>query len=209
VEAGHYLGKLGKRLWSRLEGVGLFSRAGHQWEDDAFIAAGHGLTDLVKRPTASAASISSDELHAGANAVRAKIREWRPGLVLFAFKGAATPLVGSISSGSGPAIEGVPSFLFTGPYAPAHDSSRKDDELRALLGTRAGSRSPRAEPGPSFPDGATTQPVTPVDKGKRPGGGGSARYRAGVRDPILLAWARSKDRRRRQADEARRTTAGS
>jgi hypothetical protein len=32
---------------------------------------------------------------------------------------------------------------------------------------------------------------------KRPGGGGSARYRAGVAEPILMAWARSMDRRRR------------
>ena len=52
VARGHYYqGKLGLRLWKRLESVGLLVGAVPGQEDEAFVAAGHGLTDLVKRVT--------------------------------------------------------------------------------------------------------------------------------------------------------------
>lgn len=87
AKAGHYYqGTLGQRLWARLRSVGLLDDSEHAWEDEAFVAAGNGLTDIVKRPTASAAAVEASELAEGATALRRKIEKSQPGLLLFAFK---------------------------------------------------------------------------------------------------------------------------
>jgi len=141
VAAGHYYqGRIGRRLWARLEQIGLLADRVPGAEDEAFREAGHGLTDLVKRPTASSDQLASEELAAGAEIVRAKVRDWRPGLVLFAFKGAAEPLVGGAAApGEGPELEGARTFLLSGPYAPRELTAKIDEELRRLLREAAGS----------------------------------------------------------------------
>jgi len=150
VAAGHYYqGSLGRRLWRRLERVGLLEDPVPGAEDEAFAAAGHGLTDLVKRPTTSSSELTDDELHGGVEALRAKLQEWRPGLILFAFKEPARRLLGKVSPGPGPAFDGVPTFLLSGPYAARAETERIDAELRELLG----------EDG----DTARSQPVTAKD----------------------------------------------
>lgn len=135
VAAGHYYqGKLGRRLWRRLEGIGLLEDPVPGREDEAFARAGHGLTDLVKRPTKSAAELDADEFAAGIEEFAEKVASWEPGLILFAFKAAARRLVGSaVSPGLGPHFQGVPTFLLSGPYAPAADAERIDEQLRSLL----------------------------------------------------------------------------
>jgi double-stranded uracil-DNA glycosylase len=137
VAAGHYYqGRLGRRLWRRLEALGLLTDPVPGREDEAFARSGHGLTDLVKRPTKSAADLRRDELDAGVDDLRRKVREWRPGLVLFAFATTARHVLGSATTpGPGPALDGVATFLLSGPYAPTADARRIDNELRSLLGS--------------------------------------------------------------------------
>jgi TDG/mug DNA glycosylase family protein len=136
VAAGHYYqGRLGQRLWRRLEALGLLTDPVPGREDEAFARAGHGLTDLVKRPTKSAAELRSNELGVGIDDLRRKVREWRPSLVLFPYATAARRVLGSATApGSGPVLEGVPTFLLSGPYARTAEARRIDDELRSLLG---------------------------------------------------------------------------
>ena len=155
VAAGHYYqGRLGQRLWKRLERLGLLEEPHPGAEDEAFARAGHGLTDLVKRPTASAAELSDAELEAGVAALREKVRAWRPGLVLFAFREPAQRLLGSaVRPGSGPELEGAPTFLLSGPYAPKAEAARIDAELVSLLGARPARQTPVAR----------TQRVTQAD----------------------------------------------
>lgn len=139
VAARHYYqGRLGQRLWRRLERLGLLENATAGAEDDAFARSGHGLTDLVKRPTANAAELDSSELDAGVEALREKIRAWKPGLILFPFREAARRVVGpGVSPGPSKDVEGVPTFLLSGPYAPRAEAERIDDELLTLLGRDA------------------------------------------------------------------------
>jgi TDG/mug DNA glycosylase family protein len=135
VAAGHYYqGRLGRRLWRRLEEVGLLRSAPSGAEDEAFAAAGHGLTDLVKRPTVSAADLNASELAAGVDVLLRKIVEWRPGLILFAFREPARRLLGeSVTPGPGPELAGVPTFLLSGPYAARAERDRIDAELRRVV----------------------------------------------------------------------------
>ncbi|NOT32758.1 MAG: hypothetical protein HOP12_01170 [Candidatus Eisenbacteria bacterium] len=136
VKRGHYYqGKLGQRLWKRLGALGLLKDAMPGLEDEAFVAAGHGLTDVVKRATDSADQLARDELRAGAELLRAKVREWKPKLVLFAFKQAAVAALGTreVTAGACGKLEGVPAFLLSGPYAAAADATRIDAELKRLL----------------------------------------------------------------------------
>lgn len=79
VAAGHYYQRrLRQRLWARLERIGLLRDSEVGREDEAFAEAGHGLTDIVKRPTVSAAEPSSQELEEAVNALREKLRTWEP-----------------------------------------------------------------------------------------------------------------------------------
>ena len=136
VARGHYYqGKLGRRLWKRLESVGLLSGAVPGQEDEALVAAGHGLTDIVKRVTASADELSADELRAGGKALHARVREWQPGLVLFAFKAAAVNALGmrDLFPGACGDIAGVKAFLLPGPYTKTAEADRVYEELRRLV----------------------------------------------------------------------------
>ncbi|MGH3082618.1 MAG: uracil-DNA glycosylase family protein [Gaiellaceae bacterium] len=136
VAAGHYYqGKLGRRLWRRLERVGLLRDPVPGAEDEAFATAGHGLTDIVKRPTPSSKELTRTELERGAGELREKIAEWTPGLVLFASREPAVRLLGShVKPGRCGEIAGVPAFLLSGPYAPSVEGERIDGELQQLLG---------------------------------------------------------------------------
>ena len=155
VAAGHYYqGRLGRRLWKRLAQVGLLTDAVPGSEDDTFVAAGHGLTDLVKRPTSSARDLERQELQRGAEELRAKVRAWRPGLVLFVFKQAARFALGSpVPAGIGPPLEGAPTFLLSGPYAAGTEVDRLNARLREVLAMEAG----------NAPQALMSQPVTEAD----------------------------------------------
>jgi TDG/mug DNA glycosylase family protein len=135
VKAGHYYqGTLGRRLWARLERLGLLEEAVAGTEDEAFVASGHGLSDIVKRPTATAAELSPDELRYGADRLRRSLRSWRPRMIVFPFGQAARYLAGrTVPPGIGPEIEGIPTFRLTGPYAASAKTERNDEELRQLL----------------------------------------------------------------------------
>lgn len=135
VAAGHYYqGRIGQRLWRRLERLGLLKNPVPGAEDEAFARAGHGLTDLVKRPTASANELNEDELREGAEELRARIAHWKPGLILFAFKEPARRLLGGVKPGSCAPFEGVPTFLLSGPYASSAETERVDKELSMIVG---------------------------------------------------------------------------
>jgi TDG/mug DNA glycosylase family protein len=157
IAAGHYYqGRIGQRLWRRLQRIGLLDEPIPGAEDEAFARLGHGLTDLVKRVTRSSAELTEQELRDGVEPLRAKLREWRPGLILFAFAAPARRLLGrNVRPGPGPDFEGIPTFLLSGPYAPRADADQIDDQLRRLL-------SASSEPGPE-PPSERSQPITAHD----------------------------------------------
>jgi TDG/mug DNA glycosylase family protein len=138
VSAGHYhQGSLGRRFWSRLGRIGIVpADVPIEAADDALVAAGHGITDLMKRPTPRDTA-SDAELRAGVGALWQKIALWRPGAVVFIYKRAATVSAGRDLGAAwgqldGVAMGGRPCFLMPGPYASSEDVDEGLNLLRNL-----------------------------------------------------------------------------
>jgi TDG/mug DNA glycosylase family protein len=138
VEAGHYLqGRLGRRFWQRLMTAGIIP-AGTEpvAADDALVAAGHGITDLIKRPSPRDEAPEL-ELREGVGPLWQKIALWRPGAVVFIYKRAAQvaagrPIHEPWGRLEGVALAGRPCFLMPGPYATTEQVDEGLNLLRNL-----------------------------------------------------------------------------
>jgi hypothetical protein len=138
VQAGHYhQGRLGRLFWRRLISAGILP-AGISLDgaDDALVAAGHGITDLIKTQTPRDIATNA-ELTAGVGPLWQKVALWRPGAVVFIYKRAASiaagrPLPQRWGQLQGVAIGGRPCFLMPGPYAPATEVGPGLNLLRNL-----------------------------------------------------------------------------
>lgn len=94
VAAGHYYqGTSGQRFFKRLTRAGLLP-PGDGFEDDRAFAAGIGFTDVVKRPTRNEESVRPEELNHGRQLLEVKLAALAVPRIVFAFKYAATPLLG-------------------------------------------------------------------------------------------------------------------
>jgi TDG/mug DNA glycosylase family protein len=80
---GHYYARATNRFWWALHAAGLVPVPLSPQEDRRVIEFGLGLTDLVKRPTNSAADVRSDEFAAGRQPLEDKVRCVRPLIVCF------------------------------------------------------------------------------------------------------------------------------
>jgi double-stranded uracil-DNA glycosylase len=138
VSAGHYhQGRLGRTFWRRLMLAGLLPPATPvEIADDALVAAGHGITDLLKRPTPRDVA-TARELTAGVGPLWQKIALWRPAAIVFIYKRAAEASAGRALSEPwgqlpGVALAGRPCFLMPGPYAPVEQVDQGITFLRNL-----------------------------------------------------------------------------
>jgi TDG/mug DNA glycosylase family protein len=138
VEAGHYhQGPLGQRFWRRLMRAGILPATTRlETADDALLAMGHGITDLIKRPTARDRADDAT-LTAGVGPLWQKIALWRPAAVVFIYQRAAAiaagrPLAESWGQLRGVALGGRPCFLMPGPYAPTEQVDEGLNLLRNL-----------------------------------------------------------------------------
>ena len=138
VTAGHYhQGRLGQMFWRRLIRTGILPPGTDlAAADDALVARGHGITDLLKVP--SPRDVASDgELREGVGPLWQKIALWRPGAVVFIYKRAAEITAGrSLAEAwgqlAGVALAGRPCFLMPGPYAPTEQVDEGLNLLRNL-----------------------------------------------------------------------------
>jgi double-stranded uracil-DNA glycosylase len=138
VNAGHYFqGRLGRMFWERLMVAQILPRDTEiETADDALVAAGHGLTDLLKVPS-KRDTASDATLRAGVGPLWQKIAVWRPAAVVFVYKRAAEIAAGRSLTEPwgqliGVALSGRPCFLMPGPYAPSEQVSEGLNLLRNL-----------------------------------------------------------------------------
>ena len=138
VEAGHYhRGRLGQSFWHRLvEARILPADTDLGRADDALVALGHGITDLLKLPTPRDTA-SESELRAGVGPLFRKVAIWRPAAVIFVYKRAAESCAGrSLPEPwgriDGRALAARPCFLMPGPYAPRDEVAAGLNLIRNL-----------------------------------------------------------------------------
>ncbi len=138
VAAGHYhQGRLGRTFWGRLMVARILpGETPIETADDALVAAGHGITDLLKRPTARDDASDAD-LTAGVGTLWQKVAIWRPAAIVFVYTRAATiaagrPLHEPWGALPGVALAGRPCFLMPGPYAPREQVDEGLNFLRNL-----------------------------------------------------------------------------
>ncbi len=138
VEAGHYFqGRLGRAFWGRLMTAEILPKdTVIDSADDALVAAGHGLTDLLKLPTPRD-DASDAVLRAGVGPLWQKIAIWRPAAVVFVYKRAAEIVAGRSLAEPwgqlpGVALSGRPCFLMPAPYGPAKEVAAGLNFLRNL-----------------------------------------------------------------------------
>jgi TDG/mug DNA glycosylase family protein len=75
---GHHFARPGNRFWPALHLAGFTPRLLTPDEDGELIRYGLGVTNLADRPTRTAAELGTDELRAGAAALDALVRRYRP-----------------------------------------------------------------------------------------------------------------------------------
>lgn len=87
VDAGHYFqGRQGRMFWNRLTDYGLFDVPPGTFEDDALLAHGYGLTDIVKAPRNYGDEPSDDEYRAGLQRILVLVGELEPRILVFVYK---------------------------------------------------------------------------------------------------------------------------
>jgi TDG/mug DNA glycosylase family protein len=138
VEAGHYhQGRLGRTFWRRLVSATILPPGTEiDTADDALVAAGHGITDLLKLPSPRD-DADDATLRAGVGPLWQKTAVWRPAAVVFIYKRAAEACAGHRIPEPWGHLEGLamaarPCFLMPGPYAPREDVEAGLNVIRNL-----------------------------------------------------------------------------
>lgn len=138
---GHYYAGRNNRFWDLLAASGL-TPGKYRFEDDrSLLALGIGATDLVKRPTVSAADVTADEFRRGVLRVKALLAEIRPRVVCYNGKGVYLRAAGVQSAPwgvqEGSIVEGVADFVAPSPSGlariPFAEKARWYTELRVLV----------------------------------------------------------------------------
>ena len=75
---GHHFARPGNRFWPALFAASFTPRLFTGFDDERLLALGYGVTNLVRRTTASADELSRDELRVGAQRLRRKVLRYRP-----------------------------------------------------------------------------------------------------------------------------------
>lgn len=75
---GLHFARPGNRFWRALSDGGFTPRLLLPWEQQTMLACGIGITNLVRRATATAAELDDDEIRAGRRALERKVRRYHP-----------------------------------------------------------------------------------------------------------------------------------
>ncbi|WP_019537344.1 mismatch-specific DNA-glycosylase [Paenibacillus ginsengihumi] len=114
-ETGHHYANPNNRFWKIIHEAGLTNRRYRAEEDGELLEHGIGFTNIVPRPTKTAAEITKEEYRLGAEALRDKIACYRPKVVCYVGKGVYEQLSGRKGMDWGkqdePVVPGVIDFV--------------------------------------------------------------------------------------------------
>lgn len=77
----HHFARPGNRFWPTLHQAGFTPRLLHPSEERELLTYGYGITNLVRRATATAEELDPEELVAGQRRLRSKVQRYRPKVV--------------------------------------------------------------------------------------------------------------------------------
>jgi len=75
---GHHFARPGNRFWPALYAGGFTDRVLSPFDERDLLKSGYGITNVVRRTTASADLLTRDEVVVGGARLRAKVRRYRP-----------------------------------------------------------------------------------------------------------------------------------
>jgi TDG/mug DNA glycosylase family protein len=138
---GHYYAGRNNRFWDLLKESGITPRRFHFEEDQGLLELGIGVTDLVKRPTRSAAEVTRAEYRDGVRRLRGILETLRPRVVCYNGKGVYLMAAGVPSAPwgvqAGQVAPGVADFVVPSPSGlariPFAEKLRWFTELRTLM----------------------------------------------------------------------------
>ena len=75
---GHHFARPGNRFWPALYAAGFTERLLSPFDERELLKSGYGITNVVMRATATADSLTKEEIVAGGEKLRAKVLRYRP-----------------------------------------------------------------------------------------------------------------------------------
>jgi TDG/mug DNA glycosylase family protein len=81
AERGHHFARPGNRFWPALHGSGFTPRLLTPYEDASLVRHGLGITNVVDRPTRTAAELSAEEFRSGMEALGRLAERFSPAVV--------------------------------------------------------------------------------------------------------------------------------
>ena len=75
---GHHFARPGNRFWPALYAAGFSEQLLSPFDEHELLPRGYGITNLVRRASATADQLSRDELLAGGKQLTAKVRRYKP-----------------------------------------------------------------------------------------------------------------------------------
>jgi double-stranded uracil-DNA glycosylase len=115
---GHHFARPGNRFWKALDLSGFTPRLLAPDEEAELLRLGLGITNLVARASATAAALTPDELHTGANRLTAKVARTSPKVVAILGVGAYRTAFARPKATVGPQgdlIGGAPAWVLPNP----------------------------------------------------------------------------------------------
>ena len=97
----------GNRFWPALHAAGFTERLLAPWENKELLEAGYGITNLVRRTTATAAELSDEEFRAGRRALARKVGKYSPKWVAVLGLGVYRTVFGNPLASIGPQTDRI------------------------------------------------------------------------------------------------------
>lgn len=114
-ETGHHYANPSNRFYKILFQAGITPRLYKPQEDGDMLEIGYGFTNIVARPSLTAAEITAEEYRAGRLILKEKIQAYRPKVVCFVGKGVYEQYSGLRGMGWGrqpePMVQGVVDYV--------------------------------------------------------------------------------------------------
>ncbi|MDF2874321.1 MAG: mug [Sporomusa sp.] len=119
AETGHHFAGYSNKFWKLLAAAGLTPYQFSPEEDQALLAVGLGITNIVARPSRAADEITKAEYRDGRGILQDKLRKYRPQIACFSGVGVYKEFAGrsSIKCGQQPdnVVAGVNDFVVPSP----------------------------------------------------------------------------------------------